>query len=167
MTLDNAKIDQWTGVALFLLGASMLVGGLTMDRLEIRQIHPASIPGLVPMILGATMMICSTLLVIGARQRRADAAGIRQGSRDSDGSLKNLAFTAGYSVFYALVLVGTLPFWIATAIYLSVFYIHFSWRPDARTPHRLKRIGLGATFGVAGALAVSTLFEQGFLVRLP
>ena len=167
MTLDSARANQWTGIGLFLLGASMLVGGFTMDRLEIRQIHPASIPGLVPMILGVVMMICAALLTLGARQQSVSTTGATQQFQGPVGSLKSLAFTAGYSVAYALILVGLLPFWFATAIYISVFYIHFSWQLDTSLPCRMKRVGLGVAFGIVGALAISTLFEHGFLVRLP
>ena len=42
----------------------MLAGGYAMDRLEFRQIHPASIPGLLPMILGAALMVCAVLLAV-------------------------------------------------------------------------------------------------------
>ena len=46
--MTMAMADRLTAGLLFLLGLALLVGGYTMDRLEIRQIHPASIPGLVP-----------------------------------------------------------------------------------------------------------------------
>ncbi|MEM1284128.1 MAG: tripartite tricarboxylate transporter TctB family protein [Pseudomonadota bacterium] len=166
MTLDSAKADQWTSVILFALGAAMLVGGYTMDRLEIRQIHPASIPGLVPIILGAAMMLCSGLLFWSARQRAGDARST-DGAPVVEGSVKNLAFAAGYSVLYAIGLVGWLPFWLATAIYISVFYVHFSWQADATNRSRLLHAGLGLAFGIVGAFAIATLFEHGFLVRLP
>ncbi|MEM1287396.1 MAG: tripartite tricarboxylate transporter TctB family protein [Pseudomonadota bacterium] len=172
MTLDNAKADQWTALVLFALGLAMLVGGYTMDRLEIRQIHPASIPGLVPMILGGAMMLCSSLLYFSARAKNAAAAGSadQQGSSSSgtaEGSLKNLGFAAFYSVAYALLLVGTLPFWLATAIFIAVFYFHFSWRSDANTRAKSISAALAISFGLVGAFAIATLFQEGFLVRLP
>lgn len=167
MTLDSAKADQWTGIVLFVLGTAMLVGGYTMDRLEIRQIHPASIPGLVPMILGAAMMLCAGLLFLAAR-RRPDQDHLDD-SPDSEpvGSNRNLAFAGGYSVAYALGLVGTMPFWLATALYITAFYIHFTWSTDESLKARLLRAGFGLAFGLVGAFAIAYLFEQGFLVRLP
>ncbi|CAN0603617.1 unnamed protein product, partial [Ectocarpus sp. 12 AP-2014] len=50
MTFDGNTADRLTAVVLCLLGLAMTWGGFEMDRLEIRRIHPASIPGLVPMI---------------------------------------------------------------------------------------------------------------------
>ena len=165
MSLDTARADRWTGIVLFGIGAAMLVGGFTMDRLEIRRIHPASIPGLVPMILGVAMMICSALLVASAGRR--EAALEAESGHASDGSLRALGFAALYSVVYALLLVGTLPFVVATALYVAVFYIHFSWKPGHPLAAQLPVIGLGVLFGVAGSYAIASLFQYGFLVRLP
>ncbi|MBD3625750.1 MAG: hypothetical protein HUJ24_10345, partial [Rhodobacteraceae bacterium] len=46
MRFDSPAADRVTAAVLFALGAGMSYGGYVMDRLEIRQIHPASIPGL-------------------------------------------------------------------------------------------------------------------------
>ncbi|MEM0906665.1 MAG: tripartite tricarboxylate transporter TctB family protein [Pseudomonadota bacterium] len=175
MLRDSAKADRWTSLVLFGLGAAMLVGGFTMDRLEIRQIHPASIPGLVPMILGGAMMLCAGLLFWSARRGAgSDAANLvsadyhpQASAPPADGSIKNLGFAAGYSVIYALGLVGEVPFWLATAIYIAVFYIHFSWKTGASATQRVLHMAGGVGFGLLGAVAVSTLFAEGFLVRLP
>ena len=64
MRFDSPSADRLTAVAFFALGAAMAWGGFVMDRLEIRHIHPASIPGLVPMVLGGALMICAVLLVV-------------------------------------------------------------------------------------------------------
>ncbi|MBO6674260.1 MAG: tripartite tricarboxylate transporter TctB family protein [Rhizobiales bacterium] len=183
MTLDSATADRWTSLALFAIGLAMLVGGYTMDRLEIRQIHPASIPGLVPMILGAAMMLCAVLLFLAARAahiaRNAELANLAGPSTaaQSDDALgetqqattsnRDLFFAAAYSVLYALALVGSLPFAQATAIYIALFYTHFTWQRSATTGEHLKRIAIAIAFGVIGAYAIASLFQYGFLVRLP
>ena len=165
MDFKSPRADQVAAVVFFLLGMAMLVGGYTMDRLEIRQIHPASIPGLVPMILGAAMALCASFLYANARReisqhRRAVVA-------PAIASWGNLLFTVAYSVVYALLLVGTLPFWLATALYISVFVGHFTWKPGATTPGRIKSLGLAVGFAVLCAVSISALFRYGFLVRLP
>lgn len=160
MRFDSALADRVTAAVFFALGAAMAWGGHTMDRLEIRDIHPASIPGLVPMILGVALMACAALLFWGARDRRA------AGEAPADGAWSHLLVAAGWSVFYALVLVGRVPFAAATAVYLAGFAGWFIWR-DAR-PARLWPTALGiAAFSVAAAAAISALFRYGFLVRLP
>ena len=61
-----AKADLLTGVVLLALGLAMLYGGFAMDRLTIRQIHPASIPGLVPVGLGLALAVCTVIHITGA-----------------------------------------------------------------------------------------------------
>ena len=50
--LKLRSVDLTVTVILLAIGIAQFVGGLTMDRLEMRRIHPARIPGLLPMILG-------------------------------------------------------------------------------------------------------------------
>ncbi|MFK7792980.1 MAG: tripartite tricarboxylate transporter TctB family protein [Devosiaceae bacterium] len=182
MTLNSATADRITSLVLFALGLAMLIGGYTMERLEIRQIHPASIPGLVPMILGSAMMLCAGLLFHTSRvapkqdalAKGADEQEVHEeASTEDDGhtngnaSTRNLFFAALYSIIYALLLVGTLPFALATAIYITVFYIHFTWEREQTQRALVTNIALGLTFGFAGAYAIASLFQYGFLVRLP
>lgn len=166
MSFDSPLADRITAVVLFALGVAMLAGGYTMDRLEIRQIHPASIPGLVPMILGVTMMICAASLFVGATQRgrREGAAEEPSGGGESWG---RLATTAGLSVAYALVLVGRLPFFVSTALYVGVFILCFTWPTGGTTTRKLMSVAMALLFALATAGAISALFRYGFLVRLP
>jgi putative tricarboxylic transport membrane protein len=158
MRADSPAADRVAALVFFGLGAAMLAGGYTMDRLEIRQIHPASIPGLVPMILGAALMLCAALLWLGAPRAPRAPAGAAETA-----SPRNLAIAAGLCCAYALVLVGHLPFFVATAVFVAAFVAAFrpSGRPALR--HGLTAVG----FGIAAAAAVSALFRYGFLVRLP
>jgi putative tricarboxylic transport membrane protein len=157
MRADSPAADRIAALVLFGLGAAVLAGGYTMDRLEIRQIHPASIPGLVPMMLGAALMLCAALLWLAApRTPRAAAA-------DETASPRNLAVAAALCCAYALVLVGRLPFFIATALFVAAFVAAF--RPSGRP--WLRHGVMAAGFGIATAVTVSALFRYGFLVRLP
>ncbi|PZX17068.1 putative tricarboxylic transport membrane protein [Palleronia aestuarii] len=160
MTMSLA--DRLTAIVLGALGLSMAVGGYTMDRLEIRQIHPASIPGLVPMILGALLALCAGLLWReAARAREEDAQTFH------DGSWLRLAVTAGLCLVYALVLVGWLPFFWSTAIFTAAFSAIFSWQAEASTFVRARSLAVSAILGGAVALGTSALFAEVFLVRLP
>jgi putative tricarboxylic transport membrane protein len=162
MHLDSASADRLAALVLFVLGVGMLAGGYTMDRLEIRQIHPASIPGLVPMILGATLALLAAMLWVRARRSPAEADWIRDGV-----SWGNLWAALALALFYALVLVGRLPFFWATAIFIAVFASWFSW-PDAHgTPGRLRAAAAAIVLALVASGAIAGLFRYGFLVRLP
>lgn len=158
--LRMAKADRITAVVLFVLGVAMTVGGWTMDRLEIRQIHPASIPGLVPIILGVLLAVCAILLWRSSVQMHdADEEQFM-----ADGSWLRLVLTGGICGLYALVLVGTLPFAWATAAFVSGFTLIFSW-PDME--NKFLAVTVSLLFGIGISYGISVLFEHAFLVRLP
>lgn len=158
MQFESARADRVTAVVFFALGAAMSVGGYTMDRLEVRNIHPASIPGLVPMILGGVLMVCAVLLYLGARDP--------EDGPSAEGSWLDFLVAAGWSVVFALGMVGRMPFALAAGIYLLGFTGWFLWRetPPERRPRMLM---MAAVFAVVAAVAISALFRYGFLVRLP
>lgn len=164
MTLNMPLADKISSVIFGLLGTSMFVGGLQMDRLEIRQIHPASIPGLVPMILGIALIICAALLYYEAQQAHDTSEA---GADTSSNSWNDLIVCAVLSCIYALILVGWLPFYLATAIYITTFILYFG-REKVRSPNTRTRTVITAfIIGTVTAIAVSALFRYGFLVRLP
>lgn len=148
------QADRLTALALLALGLVLVWAGFTMDRLEVRRIHPASIPGLVPMILGGALAVCAMLLYLSAAPREA-----RTGA---GGDVRDLAVAAALSLVYALVLVGWLPFFAATAVFVAAFLFVF----DRERPPAI-RAALAAGFGLVVAAAVSALFRYAFLVRLP
>ncbi|QDY71538.1 tripartite tricarboxylate transporter TctB family protein [Qingshengfaniella alkalisoli] len=162
MTSNSMKhADRITSGLLAALGIAMLVGGYRMDRLEIRQIHPSTIPGLVPMILGVLMVICATLLFVSARKANTEQ-GFLQG-----GDNRYLLLTLGLTLVYALGLVGNLPFAVATAIFITAFSLVFTWPLRGLAKAKLKATASAAAIGVISAFLISLIFEQGFLVRLP
>jgi putative tricarboxylic transport membrane protein len=165
MRPNSRTADRVTAIVFFILGGAMAYGGFVMDRLEVRHIHPASIPGLVPMILGAMLMFCAVFLAVGtfaesetiSETSESDATGTSWGS---------FLFTAVWSGFYALVMVGSMPFALATAIYIAVFSGYFLWR-DGSHERPARTALIVAVFAGVMAVGISALFQYGFLVRLP
>ena len=158
MHFDSARADRITAIVLFALGAAMLYGGYTMDRLEIRQIHPASIPGLVPMLLGGVLALCALLLFLRASD---GGAGVAVASWSS------VALALGVCLAYALGLVGRVPFFWATAVFVAAFAALFVWRDAAGEGRLVWRLALAVVFGFLVSGGISALFRYGFLVRLP
>ena len=77
------------------------------------------------MFLGVALMLCAVLLYLGARTDHAVETAV------SEESWSDFAIAGGWSVFYALVLVGNMPFAVATAIYLVGFTGWFLWHEQA------------------------------------
>ena len=157
MDFGGGRADRISAAVFFVIGAAMAYGGFVMDRLEIRQIHPASIPGLLPMVLGAALMICAVALYASSERDEERAAVGAHSNMD-------LLFAAVWSVVYAVGYVGHLPFAVATAIYIAGFVGWYTIRERGLEPVRLIFI---AVFAIVAAGAVSALFRYGFLVRLP
>jgi putative tricarboxylic transport membrane protein len=71
------------------------------------------------------------------------------------------------ALVYTLGLVGRLPFWAATALFVLVFILIFEvYLTDAPKP-LLKSLPWAAGISVGTAIAVTLVFERAFLVRLP
>lgn len=155
------RADLWLAPALFALGAASLYGGWTMDRLEIRQIHPASIPGLVPCILGVALMLCAGLLF--AQSWAARSASGSETAR----SWRRCAAAAALCVVYALGLVGAVPFPLATGLFIFAFIAAFGIDRTAPRAVLIRRAVPAAIVAAAVAVGISALFRYGFLVRLP
>lgn len=153
MRLDSARADRITAIVLLAVGIVMLWAGWSMDRLEIRRIHPSSIPGLLPMILGGAISLCAVFLYLGAKD---------PGTPPTEGSWRTMLFAGLWSCAFALLMVGTLPFFVAAAVYIAGFVILF----DAEAPP-VRRVVSGCIYGIIAASVVSLLFRYAFLVRLP
>ena len=163
MTASERKADLITGVVLLVLAAAVIYGGWTMDRLEIRRIHPASIPGLVPLGLGVALAIAAALLVI--RAHRASPAG-GEDVVPSDGGLR-LALTLALCLLYAVGLIGHVPYAIATGLFVFAFIAVFEWQEAGRAGRRVRSLVTAVIQAILVAGVVSVAFEKLFLVRLP
>jgi putative tricarboxylic transport membrane protein len=163
MTPAARKADLITGVVLLALAAAVIYGGWTMDRLEIRRIHPASIPGLVPLGLGIALALAAAALVVRAhRAPCARGAEVAPGDRHT-----RLAVTLALCVLYAGGLVGHVPYEIATGLFVFAFIAVFEWQEAGRAGQRIRGLVTALIQAVVVAGVVSVGFEKLFLVRLP
>ena len=162
MTASERKADLITGVVLLALAAAVLYGGWSMDRLEIRRIHPASIPGLVPLGLGIALAIAAALLVIRACRAPEASAEVTQDERGV-----RLAVTLALCLLYAGGLIGHVPYAIATGLLVFAFIAVFEWHEAGRAGRRVRSLATALIQAVLVAAIVSLAFEKLFLVRLP
>jgi hypothetical protein len=164
------RADLLAALALFTLGAAILWWSWSMPRLEMRRIHPLTVPGLVPGLLGGTLMLCSAILGLRAwqRMRKGTRAGWRALARVLSGdAARRVTVLSALILTYTLVLVGLVPFWVATALFvcaaIALFELVLTDQP------RPLRAGFTWAAGqaIVVAVTVTLVFERGFLVRLP
>jgi hypothetical protein len=150
---DLVQAAAWVGA-----GGAIVYASWTMDRLERHGAALYSAPGLVPGLLGLTILALGVLLGIrairgGALRGGAANAALLQGWR---GTALVLALCLGY----AIGLVGRAPFWLATFVFVTAFIATFEYPA-------LRRMAVAPLYGAATSFAVTYLFETIFFVRLP
>lgn len=161
------RADFITALVLLAFGAAMLWGALAMPRFEQRAINPYSIPGIVPGILAGVNIILAAVLLVRSIIRggyRLGGGGFRHLLGDPATARLGLAFVL--CLIYAVGLVGVIPFWLATAGFVTAFVVLFEWTmvaPDRRWLMVLLALLLGGVI----AVAVTLVFQELFLVTLP
>ena len=115
------------GLVFVLLGLATLYGAWTMPRLENRGVHPLTAPGLVPGLLALALI---------ALRRPARRRGLARPAASAPASRPLVGICAGPQaagwrrrfalvLLYTLGLVGWLPFWVATALFVFAFVVAF------------------------------------------
>lgn len=163
----RARADLLTAIVLVVLGLGIFYLSWTMPRLENRNVHPATIPGLVPIFLSIALTICGLLLLW--RSARIEAHGGWAGLAALFTTRQSLrVFTIlGLAFIHTLVLVGWLPFWAAAMVFIFAFIVIFeTWLADT-PPNWLSTLIWAACIAVAGGGGIFYVFERIFLVRLP
>jgi len=163
-----ARADLVTGAILFVLAVAMLYGSWTMDRLAVRHINPVSAPGLTPGLLALALLVASILLIMQAVRAGGLSAGA-DSARDtaSPGGVRRLATALILCLIYPLVLIGRMPFWLATALFVFGFVAVFEWEGGGGGASRARRLAVAAAIGIVTGAAVAYTFSHFFLVRLP
>lgn len=163
------KADFITSVVLIAFSTTSLVLSLRLPRLAHRNINPWTIPGLVPGFLSVIILILALVLLIRSIVNRGYMLGITgRGIVDffRSETFFRLVLTVGLSIFYAIVLVGTIPYWLATFIYVVTFILIFELRP-AEKPKVGRTLLFAAIEGVIATAVIAGVFQYLFLVDLP
>jgi Tripartite tricarboxylate transporter TctB family len=121
-------------------------------------------PGIVPGFHALVMALLA--LVLGLRAVRRGALHQRGGGAPlTAADARSLGTAALLGALYAGVMVGRLPFWLASALFVFAFCAAFEWSAGPRG--RVRRLIEAALLGVGTGLVVTIVFERVFLVRLP
>ena len=163
----RSELKQAAGWAT--LGAAILIGSLRMDRLESQSINPYTVPGLLPGLLGVAMMLLAGLLALRSWRRGALAPGIARTPIDP-AMVRRIVLVLVLCIGFDVALVGHgLPFWLAAAIFVSVAIVSLQ-RPQRQAAGRslsLRDVAIAVVIGLGAGGAITLVFQQLFLVRLP
>ena len=163
----EAGTDLRAAIGWIALGAAILVGSITMDRLEQQHINPYTIPGLVPGLLGIAMLILG--MVLGVRGWRRGGIGAPRPPTDP-AVARRLAIVIALVVAFSVGLVGHgLPFWAATAIFVvaSILVLQAPQRAAAGRTLTGRDVAFALAVGIGSGVVITFVFQELFLVRLP
>jgi hypothetical protein len=166
----SPRSDLHGGLGWMVLGAAVLVGSITMDRLEQQNINPYTIPGLLPGILGIAMLLLGTLLALRSWRRGALAPSNLPFSAHQREVRKRVWTVIALCSVYSVGLIGHgLPFWAASALFVVASIVILQRMSRDETERRLtpKFWVKAIVIGVAAAVLTHLVFQELFLVRLP
>jgi hypothetical protein len=172
METTRFSVDRIGGLIWLVLGAAIVYGSWTMDRLEQLNIPPVTAPGVVPGLIGLGIMAFALVLILRrSRVATVDFSGSNTAEPQADESgfhWKRLAVSAFLCLAYGAVLLGRgVHYWILTAGFLFLHLLLLDESEDVPARPTLRRFLLAAALALAVSTAVTLVFQHVFLVRLP
>jgi hypothetical protein len=163
----RARADLITAIILVALGIVVVYASWTMDRLEVRRIHPSTIPGLVPLFLGVALTFCGAMLAVRSWRIQTPGSGGELLRTLLSWQAVRVLSILGLALFFTLVMLGRMPFWLAAGLFIFTFIVLFETiladKPRPLVATLLWAIGIAAV----GGGGIWYVFERIFLVRLP
>ncbi len=172
---NHLSADRIGGLIWVTFGAAVVYGSWAMDRLDSLKIPPATVPGLVPGLLGAGLITFGLFLTL----RRPDAA-IETSSfaipapepaaalAADDFAWKRLGLSWVLCMAYGGLLLGRgVHYWILTSGFLLLHFLLLDENERVPAHPDLRRLLLAALLAPVIATVVTLVFQYVFLVRLP
>jgi hypothetical protein len=164
------RSDLKDAVGWIVFGIAVLVGSMTMDRLEHQNINPVTVPGLLPGLLGIAMIVLGGIMGVRSWRRGALAKPLPPATAHQREERKRVAIAVALCCGYGIVLVGHgIPFWLASTVYVLASILVFQRLGADPAERRLTARAWAQAFAIAAGASVVTwlVFEKVFLVRLP
>jgi hypothetical protein len=164
--------DLVTSLVLIALGSGVLLEALRMPRFERFNANPYTLPGIVPGVLGIVLAIFGVLMLARTvvAHLRDHAVPAAAGAAEP-GSASRIVLTLALTLGYGAVLIGRMPFAVATFLFVLAFLLAFQWSPallaGARRGAIVRYLGTALLQALLVAATVTYVFERIFLVRLP
>jgi hypothetical protein len=166
----HPRSDLHDGLGWMALGIAILIGSITMDRLEQQHINPYTVPGLLPGLLGLVMILLGGIMALRSWRRGALTLPVPAAGADEREQRLRIWVVVALCMGYAVVLVGHgLPFWLASAIYVtgSILILQRLSRDADERRFTARALVKALVIGVGSGVITSVVFQELFLVRMP
>ena len=142
------RTDLWIAAVFFVFGATAAWLAFLMPTFTDQKGEIYTAPGLVPGFYGIVIVLLSVWLGVRAIRQGALGADAAADSTTAEPGTHNgnarLALAAGLGLFFVVGLIGRVPFWLASAIFVTLFTVLFEWQPGQAWQVRARRIGEAA-----------------------
>lgn len=156
------KADLLSGIGWIVFGGVIFVHAMMMETREYLGATFTTGPGFVPGLIGIAIAILGIAMVL--RSLRGQVLAYFD---DVDGHAgRRVAMALALLLVYGVGMIGRMPFWLATALFVTSFTFVFNL-PVRGTRELVLTFGKAALTGVLTAAAVSYIFQTVFLIRLP
>lgn len=154
------KSDTLQGAFWIAVGGAIFYASWTMDRLANLGVKPFSAPGLLPGILGVFIVVLGIAMVARARATPSQTSAVIEWRRIVLPLALCLGFAGG--------LVGRgIAFWLAAWIFVALMIWTLQYK-ERKAKGELGRLAAAAlSVGAGASVAISLVFQELFLIRLP
>lgn len=154
--------DRWSGVGWIAFGIVIIILSLMMERREHLGATLLTGPGFVPLLLGSALCLLGLLLVV------RDAGGEMMQFLDRTGTMsdKRALMALALMFVYSVVMVGRVPFPIATFVFVTAFIFLFNL-PVSNWRRATLLAGKALLTSAIATAVIVFVFRNIFLVRLP
>ncbi|MGM0675580.1 MAG: tripartite tricarboxylate transporter TctB family protein [Spirochaetota bacterium] len=167
---EMPKADFVTSLVLLAFSVAVVLLSTRLPRLEHRDINQWTIPGLVPGLIGTIIGIMAIVLLLRSLRYGGHHLGLtrrRLRSFTEMTQVRRAGATLVISLFYALVLIGLVPYAVGTFLFVFLFILLFTYERSVPIREQRKKVLVAAVEAVIVSAAVASLFQYVFLVRLP
>lgn len=153
----------WTG-----LGLAIAVASWRMDRLEGQGVEPYAAPGLLPGLLGLLLSAFGLALALRGWRGHGPAGGEAEGAGGGAAEPWRAALALLLCAGFILGALGHgPPFWLAAFGFVFLSILLFEWPDRRREGTLLRGAAQAALIAAVASAAITLVFQEFFLVRLP
>ncbi|HEY4371681.1 MAG TPA: tripartite tricarboxylate transporter TctB family protein [Burkholderiales bacterium] len=166
---STPRSDFIASMVWIVFGVVVAIASWNMDRLKSQDINPYTIPGLVPGLLGAGVVIFGLLMMYRAwRQGALTPQGDAGRRMAQPGEWQRFLLVLAPCLIFGGGLLGHgLPFWAAAALFVTATVFILQYRERKAAGQLLRGFVVAAVIGLAAGGLITYVFQELFLVRLP
>lgn len=162
----SARSDLAQALFWLIVGGAIFYASWTMDRLDSLGVKAFSAPGLLPGVLGVFIFVLGLAMLVRALQ--AGALVQRREGVSPAIEWRRIAIPLALCLGFAAGLVGRgLPFWAAAWIYVAVMVWTLQYKERKMRGELGRLAAISISVGAGASIAISAVFQELFLIRLP